>query len=418
MPPLKLAIVTLLGFLLASCGNLLSLRDDLILAKNNFVRLSGEIDSPFCSGCPIIVVAMGDRTGNDIHAYRVFEGPGSFQMVTLVGTHHLFAFNDLNNDFEYQPNEPSGWYDLPGISQVTGRVDRIAFAIRPLALDATGWPAMGNLFDLRKGQAALLSIQLGLQVSLDDARFDPDLSSLGMWQPLHFTRLGYVGIYFLEAYDAEKTPVLFVHGIDGSPRDFAAMIARLDRKKYQPWFLYYPSGLDLRVLGDGLFGMLSELNHRYPFANLHIVAHSMGGLVARSFLAGCARDGRCEYVRSFTSLSSPFGGHKEARKGIDYSPVVMPVWKSLAPGSRFLDGLFRRPLPGRVPHYLLFSYFNTSLTSFASGDGTVQLESQLRPEAQAQATALRGFDEDHMSILGNEAVTTYLSGILASHDQK
>ena len=167
-----------------------------------------------------------------------------------------------------------------------------------------------------------------------------------------------------------------------------------------------------------MFGMLSELNHRYPFSNLHIVGHSMGGLVARSFLSGCVRDDHCEYVRSFTSISSPFGGQKEAKNGIDYSPVVMPVWKSIVPGSRFLQALFRRPMPHGVPHYLLFSYLNTSLTSFASGDGTILLTSQLRPEAQMQATALRGFDEDHMGILSNEALNSYLNGILANHDPK
>ena len=385
----KIGLLAVMSMMLASCGNLLSLRDDLIQTKNSFIRLSGEIDSPFCSACPIIVVAMGDRSGKDIHAYRVFEGSGSFQMNALVTTHHLFAFNDLNNDFEYQPDEPSGWYDLPASAAFTGRVDRIDFDIKPLAVDATGWPAMGNLFDLRKGHSALLRTQLGLKEGLDDVRFDP-----------------------------EKTPVLFVHGINGSPRDFAVMVAKLDHKKFQPWFMYYPTGLDLRVLGDGMFDMLSELNHRYPFNHLHIVAHSMGGLVARSYLSGCVRDDHREYVRSFTSISTPFGEQPEAKNGLDYSPVVMPVWKSIVPGSRFLQGLFRRPMPSGVPHYLFFSYLNTSVTSFASGDGTIMLNSQLRPEAQAQATALRGFDEDHLSVLTEDAVFAYLNGVLAMHDPK
>ena len=418
MPLLKIVLLAVISMLLASCSNMLSLRDELIQTKNSFIRLSGEIDSSFCEGCPIIVVAMGDRSGKDIHAYRVFENSGSFQMTAMVATRHLFAFNDLNNDFEYQPDEPSGWYDLPVNSALGGRVERIDLDIKPLAVDAAGWPAMGNLFDLRKGNSALLSTQLGLKVGLDDARFDPDLATLGMWQPLHFARQGYVGIYFVDDYSPVKTPVLFVHGIKGSPRDFAVMVSKLDRKKFQPWFMYYPSGLDLRVLGDGLFGMLSELNHRYPFSHLHIVAHSMGGLVARSYLSSCVRDDHCDYVRSFTSISTPFGGQPEAKNGLDYSPVVMPVWKSIVPGSRFLQGLFRRPMPSGVPHYLLFSYLNTSVTSFSSGDGTILLNSQLRPEAQAQATVLRGFDENHLSVLTDEAVFAYLNGILASHDPK
>jgi len=53
--------------------------------------------------------------------------------------------------------------------------------------------------------------------------------------------------------------VLFVHGINGTPRDFKAIIQGLDRKSFQPWVLDYPSGLDLRALGDGLVGILAEL---------------------------------------------------------------------------------------------------------------------------------------------------------------
>jgi len=407
-----------LSLLLASCGNLLSLREELKEAKRGFIQVSGQLDSPSCANCPTIVVAMGDKKGKEIHAYRVFERAGSFQMVTLAGSRYLFAFNDLNNDFEYQPDEPSGWYELPAAFPAGGSIANIDLQIRPLATDDSGWPAMGNLFDLRKSRAGILSVQLGQLIDLDDPRFDQDMAGLGMWQPLHFMREGYAGIYFLEPYTADKTPVLFVHGINGSPRDFAAMISRLDRRKYQPWMLYYPSGLEVNVIGEGLFGMLTALHHRYPIDDLHVVAHSMGGLLARSALAACEGGGNCDYVRSFTSISSPFDGHAAARSGIDYSPVIMPVWKSIVPGSPFLRTLFRKPMPQGLPHYLLFGYRNTSLVSFTSGDGTIPLDSQLRPEAQSQATALRGFDEDHMSILGNDSVYAYVNQILTTHDRR
>jgi hypothetical protein len=44
----------------------------------------------------------------------------------------------------------------------------------------------------------------------------------------------------------------------------------------------------------------------------------------------------------------------------------------------------------------------------------VAVSSELRPEAQDEARSLRGFDEDHTSILRSAEVAAYLNGILAA----
>jgi hypothetical protein len=125
------------------------------------------------------------------------------------------------------------------------------------------------------------------------------------------------------------------------------------------------------------------------------------------------REEECDYVRSFTSISSPFGGASAARSGIAYAPVVMPVWRSMAPESDFLRELFATPLPRGVHHHLLFGYHNTSTLSSQSGDGTIPLASQLRAAAQEQAKSLHGIDEDHMSILANAQTWRYVEAIIA-----
>ena len=88
--------------------------------------------------------------------------------------------------------------------------------------------------------------EIGVQFTVRKAKW-PDL-----------LKEGYAGIYFLEPYAKDKTPVLFVHGIGGSPRDLEDIIAALDRRRFQPWLMNYPSGLDIRALGDGLVGLLAE----------------------------------------------------------------------------------------------------------------------------------------------------------------
>ena len=77
--------------------------------------------------------------------------------------------------------------------------------------------SLGNLFDLRGSTLGRVDVQLGKPARLDDARFSPEAAAMGMWQPLRFMKEGYAGIYFLEPYAADKTPVLFVHGIGWQP---------------------------------------------------------------------------------------------------------------------------------------------------------------------------------------------------------
>lgn len=408
---IKYFAVVITCLTLASCSNFLSLREELEEAKTNLGRIEGKVVSPTCPDCPVIIVALGEKGERSVHTYRVYEKTGPFQMVTFGGSRYLFAFNDLNNDFEHQSNEPSNLLRLPDDFGAGKRIGNIELLLQP-STGAQNEQAFGNLFDLRGMTLGTIDVQLGKIADLDDARFDPDLAGLGMWQPLRFMKEGYAGIYFLKPFDQKKIPVLFVHGINGSPRDFAALISRLDQTHYQPWVLYYPSGFELNAMGDGLFGMMSELNHRYPFTQLHVVAHSMGGLVSRSYLGACVKSGHCGYLRSFTSISTPFGGQAAAQSGLNHAPVIMPVWRSMAPGSHFLSNLFSVPLPSAVPHHLVFGFQNTSLLGGGSGDGTIMLASQLRREAQQQATSQRGFDEDHISVLSSAEVIEYAISLL------
>ena len=85
----------------------------------------------------------------------------------------------------------------------------------------------------------------------------------------------------------------------------------------------------------------------------------------------------------------------------------------MAPDSPFLTGLFFMPIrktsgprlvPGHVICYLVFTYLRNSHTPGASGDGVVTVASQLRPEAQDEATRIFGFDEDHANVLSSPQV--------------
>lgn len=409
--PRLLALLTLIANL-AGCTGFLDLKHDLKTYQDTITHVSGTLAAPDCPSCAILVVAL-DKQGQPL-SYKVFEHPGRFDILVSPRAAKLFVFQDINHDIAFNPGEPYAPHTLPSAhpdgTPLTGIDLKLSAASSP---PPAGTYPDGNLFALRNRLVAGIDVQLGSVAKLNEARFDPDRASMGMWQPMQFLKAGLSGIYFLEDYSPNKTPVLFVHGINGTPRDFAELVSRIDRNTYQPWLFYYPSGLEIPTIGDALLNMLNELRQERHFQDLHIVAHSMGGLVSRSLLNTCRLESECDFVRTFTSISSPFGGAQAAKSGVEYAPVVMPVWRSMSPEGPFLADLFSTPLPAGVEHHILFGFRNVATLSATSGDGTIPLDSQLRHAAQQQAASLRGYDEDHLSILRSELTGTYVNAILS-----
>ena len=62
-----------------------------------------------------------------------------------------------------------------------------------------------------------ITISLGEEVNIDDPRFTEENASIGLWMPHHFLKKIGAGIYFLDPFDPNKIPVLFVHGVSGNP---------------------------------------------------------------------------------------------------------------------------------------------------------------------------------------------------------
>lgn len=80
-----------------------------------------------------------------------------------------------------------------------------------------------------------------------------------------------------------------------------------------------------------------------------VVAHSMGGLVARRFILKNINDHRQDYIRLFISISTPWGGHRMAEKGIDQAPSAIPSWHDMVPNSPFYNRSSPKHCPIRFP---------------------------------------------------------------------
>jgi pimeloyl-ACP methyl ester carboxylesterase len=216
--------------------------------------------------------------------------------------------------------------------------------------------------------------------------------------------------------------VLYVHGISGYPQQFTDLIASLDREHFQPWFYFYPSGFRLDGIGAHLSSVIGELQARLGFDELAVVAHSMGGLVSRSFILKHYEQTGRKDTRLFVAISSPWGGSEGAEK-IGRAPNGMVVfsWLDMNPSSDFLKGLFHlapdyqraRPLPDHTAFHMIFGFNRRSRSWGPSGDRVLSVASMARPEAVEAARSVLPLDSTHTGILQSEAAIARVNTLLA-----
>lgn len=225
------------------------------------------------------------------------------------------------------------------------------------------------------------------------------------------------GIRCVDADDTQRMPVLFVHGMHGSPQNFRFFIESLDRSRFQPCVFLYTSSSSLHDVAGELSEAIAELHRQHGIRRLSIVAHSMGGLIARDLLLNrSAHDG--VEIPVLITLSSPWGGFASAAFGARWSPVVPDSWRDVASGSAYLNSLFvdgqgeSRKLPAGTRHYLVFSYRRSWPSFGVSSDEITSVASQLTPAAQSQATFVYGFDVTHSGVLHDTAVAALLGELL------
>ena len=250
---------------------------------------------------------------------------------------------------------------------------------------------------------------------LDGDAFSVARAKSGYWSPRRFFREIGAHIYLLDGYDPAKIPILFVHGAAGSPRDWRYFVAHIDRSRYQPWLFYYPSGARIEEMSELLYRRLLAAQERYRPRRIYITAHSQGGLVVRAMLGGHGLS--LPAVKLFVSISTPWDGERLARLGARLSPVVIPSWNDLCPRGPFLKDLFAKPLPPGVDYYLLFGHRGGRSIVRPNNDGVVTLASLLRPEAQAEAKRVYGFDESHTGILSSPEVLARYGALLRTTEE-
>jgi pimeloyl-ACP methyl ester carboxylesterase len=407
-----LSLPTLTRFLVALCLPLLSSCSILGLRKQvEQLDAHGAITiriSPASKGpAPTYALAWIEENGvrKESAGFQTVRPDGLAAFTLLANrTYHIGAFTDENGNRAYDAGEP-----LAVLTDMHPRLlDRpdVQPKLWKLTLQRYHGLPSGAVIAVPKEDKKLggaMKVAFGEVVSLDDPRFAAQDGSEGLWRPLEFLTGNAVGIYFTEPYDPARIPVVFVYGIGGSPQDLRWLMEHFDKKRYQCWFLQYPSGVRLERVATTLAAGLNLLKHEHHFERCYLVAHSMGGLVSHVALAEAVRRERVNYIPRLVTISTPWGGHKAAESGIRHLKHPVPSWLDVAPASQYLTTLYATPLPAGTTHDLI--YGSTPGGPFwmkEPNDGTVTVASETDPRAARKARSVTHYPYSHVGILSQE----------------
>lgn len=138
--------------------------------------------------------------------------------------------------------------------------------------------------------------------------------------------------------EAAGTPILLVHGMIDNRAIFTVLRRRLRRRGFGRVFTlnYSPVTNDIRSAARDLSGAVEDLAAQTGYERIHVVGHSLGGLIARYYVQRLGGD---ERVHTLVTLGSPHSGTLTA--------TVLPfqVFRQLRPGSDLFAEL-AEPAPG------------------------------------------------------------------------
>ena len=410
-------------------NQLMGMKEQLAEAQQA-ARIEGRVNTEANpDGALTVVLALALQEGRDPVIVDTYTrvNPGSYAFPVAAGRYQLGAYEDRNRNQIVDPGElvrPIRGSEIlePGPGEVVKHDIMIpadgAIEGQTESINIAEWHAR-TLEDQRHFSLWTWSVQGRIVDDFGDEMFGAEAGTRGLWKMMDFLNEGRSGIWFLQPYDPKRIPVLFVHGASGYPQEFSTLIQEIDQDRFQPWFYFYPSGFSLDGLAMHLQTLLTKLQVKHDFDEIAIVAHSMGGLVARGAILKYFEQTGQDNIRLFVTISTPWSGDPKAQGSENARIALPPVFADLSPTSEYLRWLFYvderqeelRPLPQQVDFHMMLGFHMNSSSAVAS-DGAVSVASQARLEAQEQATSIRAFDYGHVRILHSPEAVTRLNLLL------
>jgi triacylglycerol lipase len=200
--------------------------------------------------------------------------------------------------------------------------------------------------------------------------------------------------------EAAGTPILLVHGLVDNRSIFTLLRRSLIRRGFgRVWSMNYRIWTtDVRAAAKQLAASVDTICEQTGYERIHVVGHSMGGLIARYYvqrLGGSAR------VHTLVTLGTPHQGTRAAR--------LFPrgVCQQLAPGSEVIAEL-AEPAPGCQTRFVSFW---SDIDVMISPKQSARLE---HPDLAARNILVRGVG--HMSLPIDRRIVREITATLAHLD--
>jgi triacylglycerol lipase len=202
----------------------------------------------------------------------------------------------------------------------------------------------------------------------------------------------------LKARTAATTrPVLLVHGLGGTKSSWSLVAQTLSAQGLTvDTITYAPYGTSVEQLADKLVAEVDLILSRTGAGRVHLVGHSLGGVIIALAIADGRLDGR---VGTVITLATPFGGSPWA----DLLPFVEIV-RALRPGSPLLQRLATAPVPDGVRW----------LSVTAALDIIVPGVRSVPTHAEVETITVGGVG--HLGVLLSRQVIAYITAALSVHE--
>ena len=200
---------------------------------------------------------------------------------------------------------------------------------------------------------------------------------------------------------AVSTPVLLVHGYLANKSNWYLVERDLRQAGFGSIHAmnYSSRGADIEVLAEACVTRAREVMDAAGSERIHLVGHSLGGLVIRQ----AVQQAGLHEAASVVTVATPHGGADLARLSRLTAPMNT-IARQLRPGSDFLRSLWASSRP--LPETRFVAYYS-NLDLLVTGRRAMMLE----PALEARNVLVK--DQGHLSIVLSRRLTTSVAEEIA-----
>jgi triacylglycerol lipase len=200
--------------------------------------------------------------------------------------------------------------------------------------------------------------------------------------------------------EAAGTPILLLHGLVDNRSIFTVLRRALRRRGFgRVWTMnYHVLTHDVRAAAQRLAATVDAICEQTGYERIHVIGHSMGGIIARYYVQRMGGDAR---VHTLVTLGSPHAGTRAAH--------LLPrgVCRQLTPRSDVIAEL-AEPAPNCRTRFVSFW---SDLDALISPKASARVD---HPDLSARNVFVRGVG--HMSLPIDSRVTREIAATLAQLD--